>query len=206
MHPGSTLFFDVGVQRDFFAGGAWPLVSATEAENIASLFALAAALSIRQGGSMCLHADAGSGESTPGPHHCVRGTPGAERLPSCRPVLPIELCEAEASAAASALDRAHAFYVTSGCAAAPDATAAHRRAFGHLTAGVRDAVVFGAGLEYGIERAVDALLRHRVRTHVVLDAAAAADASEAQIVIARWKRRGVDGVTAATLRRLLVRA
>jgi nicotinamidase-related amidase len=205
MHPGSTLFLDVGAQRDFSAGGAWPLLSGTEVGNMASLFDLAADLGIRQGGSVCLHRRAGSAESAPGPRHCLHGSPGAERLPSCRPALPVALCDAEASGDRPALDREHAFYVGSGCAAAPDAMPAHRRVFEHLTAGIRDAVVFGAGLEYGIDREVDALLRRRIRTHVVLDAAAAADPSEAQIVIARWKHRGVDGVTTATLRRLLVR-
>ena len=76
----------------------------------------------------------------------------------------------------------------------------------HLTAGIRDAVVFGAGLEHGIDRAVDALLRRRIRTHVVLDAAASADPDQAQRIIAGWKRRGVDGATAATVLRLLARA
>ena len=59
--------------------------------------------------------------------------------------------------------------------------------------------------ELAIDRTIDALVRRRIRTHVALDAAAAVDAASAQAVIAAWKRRGVDGVTAAIVERLLAR-
>ncbi len=72
-----------------------------------------------------------------------------------------------------------------------------------MIAGVRDAVVFGAGVEYGLDLAIAALLRRRVRTHVVLDAVGAADESAAQLVVARWKRAGADGLTVAVVERLL---
>ncbi len=100
-------------------------------------------------------------------------------------------------------DRGHAIYLDSGCHLAPDEGTERRQSFLHLTAGVRDAVVFGAGIEYGLDRAVDALLRHRVRTHVVLDAMGTADEVVAQTIVARWKRRGVDGLTVGVLTRLL---
>src|SRR6185369_15393023 len=93
----------------------------------------------------------------------------------------------------------------SGCTSAIDDDGAWRAAFDHLTAGIRDAVVFGAGIEYALAHTVDALLRRRIRTHVALDAAAAADDAEAQRVVATWKRRGVDGATVATIARLLTR-
>ena len=205
MHPASTLFFDVCAQRDFWLGGAWPLVSAEEARNVAHLFALAAALHIRQGGIVCLHASAADAPATV-PPHCLAGSPGAARASACVPPLPLAICPAATEDAPLPLDRAHAFYVSSGCMAAPDASPQQRRVFDHLTAGVRDGVVFGAGIEYAMDRAIDGLLRRRVRAHVVLDAAGAADPSEAQRVIAAWKRRAVDGATTATVLHLLTRA
>jgi hypothetical protein len=64
-------------------------------------------------------------------------------------------------------------------------------------------VVFGAGVEYGLDHAVDALLRHRIRTHVVIDAMGTLDEVAAQTIVASWKRRGVDGLTVDVLARLL---
>lgn len=205
MQPRSTLFVDVCAQRDFWPGGAWPLVSPEEAERIMRLFELAADLGIRQGGVVCRHV-AGLPIAAPGvPAHCVLATAAAACRPARAGAPPARVCAPDGKDV-PALDRAHAYYVASGCADAPDATPSSRRVFDHLTAGVRDAVVFGAGVEYGIDRAVGALLRRRVRTHVALDAAAAADPEAAQSVVAGWKRRGVDGATAAVLRALLASA
>ena len=103
------------------------------------------------------------------------------------------------------LDRATATYARERLPAFPIEAANDRRAFEHLTAGVRNAVVFGAGAEFAVDRAVAALLERRVRTHAVLDAIGTADEVRAQSVVARWKRRGVDGVTVGTLARLLTR-
>jgi nicotinamidase-related amidase len=204
MHAGSTLFVDVGLQRDRWPGGAWPGVGGDEIREIERLCAIARELGVRRGGVLCLHAP-GTWSSLPGPPHCVRGTPGAEPIASCVPALPVQVWTGDAGEAAARLDRAHAVYVASGCAAPVDATTATRRAFDHLTAGVRDAVVFGVGVEHGIARAVDGLLRRRIRAHVPLDAAGAVDLAEAQRVIATWKRRGVDAATTVTLDRLLRR-
>ena len=107
--------------------------------------------------------------------------------------------------AVPALDRRHAYYVTTGCARPVDGEPKSRTVVDHLTAGVRDAVIFGAGVETALDYLVDALLRRRVRTHVVLDATAAVDPTRAQQVIESWKRRGVDGLTTATVARLLGR-
>jgi len=182
MHPAATLFLDVCVQRDFWPNGAWPLVSSAEAEQMARLAALAGELGIRRGGIVCLHG-ASRPPAVPGaPLHCQLGLPGSAR-PDDAALPPVNRTTDCAS----------------GCNAAPDAPA-----FERLAAGIRDAVVFGAGVEYGLARAVDALLRRRIRVHVALDAAAAADADAAQRVVAIWKRRGVDGATVATIRRLLV--
>jgi len=139
--------------------------------------------------------------------HCLVASPGADVAAGCTPALPLATISAAVapSTVAPVLDRGHAYYVGSGCGAAVDADPVHARVFDHLTAGVGDAVVFGAGVEYGVACAVDALLRRRVRTHVALDAAAAVDDADAQAVIADWKRRGVDGATVATLARLLAR-
>src|SRR5205085_9335949 len=75
--------------------------------------------------------------------HCLAGTPGAAIVAGCTPALPLVIVEA--GIVAPLLDRAHAYYVASGCGGAIDADPAQRRVFDHLTAGVRDAVVFGAG-------------------------------------------------------------
>jgi len=199
MHAGSTLFLDVCVQHDLAAGGAWPLLAPADEREIRALFACAARLGIRQGGIVCLH------DETPPcvPAHCHADSAGSARL--ALPAVPVMTIDPVRDGGRT-LDRAHALYVASGCAAAPDATDAGARAVAHLTAGIRDAVVFGAGLEYGVGRAVDALLRRRIRTHFALDASAAADPAQAQRVVADWKRRTVDVTTAAMVIRLLARA
>jgi len=199
MHPGSTLFLDVCIQHDLAAGGAWPLLAPADEREIRALFACAASLGIRQGGIVCLH------HETPQcvPAHCHAGSAGSARL--ALPAVPVVTID-PARDGGRPLDRVHALYVASGCAVAPDATAAGARAVAHLTAGIRDAVVFGAGLEHGVAHALDALLRRRIRTHVALDASAAADPAAAQRVVADWKRRTVDVTTAAMVTRLLMRA
>jgi hypothetical protein len=199
MHAGSTLFLDVCVQRDLTAGGSWPLLAPADERQIHALFGCATSLGIRQGGIMCLHRDAPHGV----PAHCLADGAGGERL--AMPALPVMTIDPAADVART-LDRAHALYVASGCGQAPEATAVGAGAFAHLTAGIRDAVVFGAGLEHGVAHAVDALLRRHVRTHLALDASAAVDPAQAQRVVADWKRRTVDVTTAAMVMRLLTRA
>jgi hypothetical protein len=53
-------------------------------------------------------------------------------------------------------------------------------------------------------RSRPALLARRIRTHVALDASGAADEIAAQLVIADWKRRGVDVTTVAMVERMLL--
>ena len=119
--------------------------------------------------------------------------------------MPLRLVRASEDRVEPALDHDVAIYVDSGCAASPVGTAAHARAFARLTAGARDAVVFGAGLEHGVARLVEALLARRIRTHVALDATGAGDEVVAQLVVAEWKRRGVDVTTVAMIERMLQR-
>jgi len=203
MLPASTLFLDVSAQRDLWPGGAWPLVDADGAGNVAALFALAASLGIRQGGSRCVHL---AGQPPPyAPRHCEIGSDGAAAAAGCDTAQPAVLL-GSGDHAAAALDRTHAYYLTTGCGGPPDADPLARAALDHLTAGIRDTVVFGAAIERGLDRMVDACLRRRIRTHVVLDASAPADPAAAQQVIASWKRRGVDALTTATVARLLTRA
>jgi hypothetical protein len=207
MHPGATLFLDVAVQPDFWPGGAWPVMDGERARNAVALFALAAELGIRQGGVVCRHDAASDARpAAASPPHCtdagaVRARPdgGIARLPMW--VAAVD----ETSERGMPVDRAHAIYVDSGCGLDPDGTAERARALGHLVSGVRDAVVFGAGVEYGLAKAVDALLRRRIRVHVALDAVAAADEVAGQLVVAAWKRRGVDGTTVAMIARALGR-
>lgn len=203
IHPEAALFLDVCIQPDLWPGGAWPLLDEARARNVERLFALAARLGIRQGGIVCAHG-ASAAEVAGFPPHCEDAPAATARPPGCVPELPMRVWSPDAGrdAPAPAPNRAFATYVASGCRRAPD-QGSHGGAFDHLTAGVRDAIVFGAGVEYGIDAAVDALLRRRIRTHVVLDAVGSADETEAQLVLAGWKRRGVDGITAAMLERLL---
>lgn len=186
MHPAATLFLDVCIQRDLWPDGTWPLVAPAEAEQIARLLALASELDVRQGAVVCVHGRGRPAAVEGAPLHCAVDLPGCDR--------PADL---------ECYRRSDAFDVASGCNASPDDAADTARAFDRLTAGIRDAVVFGAGVEHGMNRAVDALLKRRIRTHVALDAAGAGDGDVAQRVVAGWKRRGVDGATVATLRRLL---
>lgn len=193
------MFLDVCVQRDLAPGGAWPLTTAEEMAGIATLFAIARELEIRQGGIVCKHSSASSDV----PAHCRTATSGCERPPGCVPRLPVQVCEEGASA--DALDRRYALYLPSGCGEAPDAVPYAARTFDRMLAGIRDVVLFGAGIEYGMDRVAGALLRRRVRTHVVLDAAGAGDGAASQLIIAQWKRRAIDGATVETIRRLLAR-
>jgi hypothetical protein len=202
MHPVATLFFDVCVQRDLWPDGVWPLLGPDQARNVARLFCLAEDLGVRQGGIVCSHGIGGTNAPSALPVHCGAFDAAEQRADGCRPTLPLQVWRSNPTGASS-LERDRATYVDSGCHLAPDDGPERERAFRHVTAGVRDAIVFGAGIEYGIDRTVDALLRHRIRTHVVLDAMGAADEILAQIIVADWKRRGVDGVTVEVVARLL---
>ena len=197
MHAGSTLFFDVCLQPDLGPDGPWPLLAADELAAARALFHGGALVGVRQAGIVCAHA------APVEPPHCDGPAAGRARLDACAPALPIAVVTSDRGEARPALDRAHAYYVASGCRRPADGDAATRAAVDHVSAGIRDAVVFGAGIEWGLAHAVDALLRRRIRTHVALDATGAADAAEAQRVIADWKRRTVDVTTAAMVLRLL---
>jgi hypothetical protein len=199
---GATVFVDVGVQRDFWPDGRWPVLSAAEAAAVAALCGLARELDLRQGGVVCVHAP---GDDLGGrPPHCEHGTAGVERPEACAPPRPVRLWTPASTGAPGG--REHAEYVASGCRTPVAAAPVHRRAFEHLIAGCRDAVVFGATVEDAMAHAVDALLTRRVRVHVALDAAGTADADRAQRVVADWKRRMVDGTTAGEIARALRRA
>jgi hypothetical protein len=209
MHPGATLFVDVAVQVDLWPDGSSPIMQPEQARNAVALFELARDLGVRQGGLVCRH-DGGpsAAPAAPGlPPHCAGPDAGRRRPHGAIPVLPMWITTVDQTPGTEMPDdRRHAVYVDSGCGADPDATPERKRAFTHLTSGIRDAVVFGAGVEHGLDRAVDALLRRRVRVHVALDAAGAADEVAAQIVVAAWKRRGVDGTTVAMIARALRRS
>lgn len=196
MHAASTLFLDVGTQRDLWPGGVWPLLDEAGGNRVRLLCALGRTLDIRTGGICCAHDIAPADV----PAHCATGTPGAERVDACAPRQPVRRYPLGAQTLPT--DRTHAIYLESGCTF-PIATAP---VFAHLIAGVRDAVVFGAGIEFGIAHAVEALLAARVRTHLALDATGAASVAAAQTLIGGWKRRGVDVLTTATVERLLRRS
>jgi hypothetical protein len=195
--PGATLILDVGTQCDLWPGGCWPLLGEAEAERAVYLCRLAGTLGVRSGGVYCAH-----GETVAGlPRHCEAGSDGAARCERCPPARREQVWAAEAPS--RTLDRSHAVYLTTGCSEAVDREPGLRAVFDHMTAGVRDAVVFGAGLELGVARVVEALLARRIRTHLALDASGAVDDAEAQTLLGGWKRRTLDVVTTATVARLL---
>jgi hypothetical protein len=207
MHPAATLFLDVCVQPDLWPDGVWPLVDAGQARNVAALFSLASRFAVRQGGVVCRHGVDGRDDPEDVPPHCRTPDASLMRPPGCEPRLPVRLAAGtQMEPRADALDRTTAVYLDTGCQRSCDEAPSDHRAFRYLTSGVREAVVFGAGVEFGIDRAVNLLLASRIRTHVVLDAVGAADEVLAQTTVARWKRRGVDGITVATLERLLLAA
>jgi nicotinamidase-related amidase len=201
VRAGSTLFLDVGVQRDLWPGGRWPLLSLEQALNVARLFEVAGRSGARQGGIVCVHEPDVLGPTPTAPRHCERGTPGEARVAGYEPILPARVWALEATV--GTLDRDHAPYIASGCVEPPDRRPALRRVFDHLTAGIRDAVVFGAGVEGGVAHAVDALLARHIRTHLVLDAVGTMDPADGQRIVAAWKRRTVDGLTTAMVARVL---
>lgn len=205
MHPGATLFFDCCVQEELWPDGSWPLVSASQASNVERLFALARDLPIRQGGILCCHLPGEARAHPDAPAHCRAGGTWWVRPPGCRPILPILIARSDARVDDPPFDRTRGLYLDSGCAAPPDAAPGHSRAFAHLTAGVRDAVVFGAGIEHAMAHTIRLLLARRIRTHVALDAAGAADEIAAQLVVSDWKRQGVDVTTVAMVERMLLR-
>ncbi len=204
MHPGATLFFDCCVQEDCWPEGSWPLVRRSEAANVERMFALGRRLTIRQGGIVCQHGPHGTPMFAEAPAHCQDEAWWSARPPRCLPALPILTAGREGTDDSPGIDRTAAMYLPSGCAARPDVAVGHARAFAYLTAGVRDAVVFGAGIEHAMARAIEALLARRIRTHVALDASGAADETVAQLVVAGWKRRGVDVTTVAMVERMLL--
>lgn len=204
MHPAATLFLDVCVQTDLWPGGSWSLVNQDQRRSIERMFALAGALPIRQGGIVCRHGPDAVPPVPDAPSHCHDEASWSARPPHCAAVLPTWIQTSDEEAAGGPpLDRTVALYLDSGCARRPDAAAAHGPIFAHVTAGIRDAVVFGAGIEHGMARAVEALLARRIRTHVALDASGAANEVAAQLVVAAWKRQGVDVTTVAMIERLL---
>lgn len=203
MYPAATLFFDVCVQNELWPGGSWPLVSHDQRRSIERMFALGGSLSIRQGGIVCRHGPGGPPPLPDTPPHCRDESTWSARPLLCAPVLPAWIETSDEAAEEPPLDRSVALYLDSGCALRPDAGGAYGRFFAHMTAGIRDAVVFGAGLEHGMARVIEALLARRIRTHVVLDASGAADEVAAQLVVAVWKRQGVDVTTEAMIERLL---
>ncbi len=205
MFPGATLFLDVCVQEELWPSGSWPLVDAEQAANVELLFGLARAWPIRQGGVMCRHTPDGLTASVGMPPHCGEAETWSARPAACAPASPLRLVGSADADAGESLARGTAVYLDSGCATAPDGSAAHARAFALLTAGIRDAVVFGAGIEHGMARVIDALLSRRIRTHVAIDAAGAGDQVRAQVVVGEWKRRGIDVTTVAMIDRLLQR-
>lgn len=206
MYPAATLFLDCCVQEELWPAGSWPLVAAERVADVARMFALARERRLRQGGVVCRHASDGDVPAVPNaPRHCSDPRTWSARPPGCRPELPVRIVSAAADPSGDELDRATAIYVDSGCAVRPDAAPAHARAFAHLVAGVRDVVVLGAGIEFAMAHAVDALLERRIRTHVALDASGAADEVAAQPIVALWKRRGVDVTTVAMIERMLQR-
>jgi hypothetical protein len=182
MFPAATLFLDVCAQWELWPGGTWPIVTVEVARMVARMFDLAAISPVRRGSVRCRHDDGGEAAAAGSLPHC-RG-PGASLLPLDRAVRPVDCV------------------VESGCAVAPD-QGRHAPSFRRMTAGIRDAVVFGAGLEYGIAHATRAFLRSRIRTHLVIDAAGAADEVAAQLVVADLKRQGADVVTVDVVVRLL---
>jgi hypothetical protein len=204
MHPGATLFLDCCVQLELWTDGSWPLVGPTQAANVERMFTLARNQRLRQGGLVCRHMPGETPASPDAPAHCRDEPTWSMRPPGCVPALPIVVVRGDGLADDRPRDRTYALYLDSGCASRPDVAAGHARAFAHLTAGVRDAVVFGAGIEHGVRRAIEALLARRIRTHVALDASGAAEEIAAQLVIADWKRRGVDVTTVAMVERMLL--
>jgi hypothetical protein len=185
MFPAATLFLDVCVQRDLWPGGTWPLMTAEAGRNVGRVLALAAAMPVRSGSVCCRHDGGAEAAAAGSPAHCLGPDAGAR--PVDYPPLAV-----------------HCQIVESGCGVAPDERE-HALAFRRMTSGIRDAVVFGAGLEYALAHAMAALLRSRIRTHLVMDAAGAADDVAAQLVVADLKRRGVDVVTVDVVARLFSR-
>ncbi len=200
MHAGSTLFLDVGTQHDLWPGGLWPLLDEPACDQVRLLCALGCTLDVRAGGICCAHEIEPAGRPT----HCVTGTHGAERVEACAARLPVRLFSLESQERPAG--RAYTSYLGSGCAVAIATAPSQQAVFAHLIAGVRDAVVFGAGIEFGIAHVIEALLLARVRTHLAIDATGAADAAHAQTLLEGWKRRGVDVLTTATVERLLRRS
>jgi len=185
MFPAATLFLEVCVQRELWPGGSWPLVDSEAERRVVRVLELAAGSPVRYGSIRCRHgADGYAAAIGAAPH--AEGPQATER-PAGVPPIPDD-----------------AYVMDSGCGLAPD-EGVHAEVFRRMTAGIRDAVVFGAGAEYGIARAIGALLRRRIRTHLVLDAAGVGEDVAAQLVVAALKRRGLDVLTSDVVARWVSR-
>lgn len=177
------MFVGVCVQRELWIGGSWPIMGMEAARNGARLLEIATASAVRRGSVRCRHDADGYVAAVSAPPHCRDRD--ALALPDGIPPL-------------GAGDEV----VESGCGVAPD-LGVHSGAFLRMTSGIRDAVVFGAGIEHGIAHVASALLRRRIRTHLAIDAAGTADEVAAQVVVGELKRRGADVATVDVVARLL---
>ncbi|MCC6848284.1 MAG: hypothetical protein IT294_07255 [Deltaproteobacteria bacterium] len=185
MFPAATLFLDVCVQRELWIGGSWPLVGAEAAQNVLRLLEIAGPSAVRRGRVLCRHGPDGYVAAAGAPVHGLDQEAGV--LPDGAPPIAVG-----------------GEVVESGCGMAPD-QGAHAGSFLRMTSGIRDAVVFGAGIEHGIAHVAAALLRRRIRTHLAIDASGTADEVAAQVVVGALKRRGADVATVDVIARLLRR-
>lgn len=201
---GTTIFWDVDTQHDFMDATGRLYVPDAEAikPNLARLTDHAHARGIRIVASADDHVH-GHRElsATPDfretfPEHCMRGTPGAEKISETAllaplvveptPTPPTELARLLRTHDRDVLIRKHWFdvFTNPNASVVLDALAP------------TDIVVYGVALDVCNRFAIEGFLaRGGVRIHAVVDATRAIHPEEADALLASWRARGVRLVT-----------
>lgn len=192
MLDGLLIFVDVDTQRDFLEPGAPLFVAGSEAirPNLGRLATFARANRIPIIATACAHEPGDQEDDFP--PHCVRGTPGQERVEETADggTMVIEpgsgVVPQFAPLHMTIHKRRYDVFSTPEAEGVFAVYAPHEPTF----------VVYGVATDYCVRCVVDGLLDRNYRVAVVADAVRGVDASREQAMLARFAARGALLTTA----------
>ena len=194
MSPTKTVFIDIDTQHDFLdADGALYVGGSEEiTPNLATLFEYAASQNIPVISSVDAHA-ADDPEFADWPPHCVKGTPGCEKIDGTRLPGAVQLAAGAEVADLPRLlvERGQLIIEKPGLDMfhGPPATALIDQLDSDCF------VVFGVATDYCVKCAVEGLLARGRNVALVTDAIRAVDPAAGEALIAEWTAKGVKLVT-----------